>query len=110
MTLQKLKTLGKFTLALALISLIAWGAFPSVTNHSGEYTINKAERVTTDGKSQYMIYTAELVFKNVDDIRIWKFNSSDIYAKLKDGDVVTIDSYGLRLPFLSIYPNIKAIR
>lgn len=77
--------------------------------------INKTERVcssSTEGwvSCKYLVFTDKGVFKNTDSILIWKFNSSDIYGEISKGDKMKIKYYGWRVPFFSIYPNIKSVQ
>jgi hypothetical protein len=62
-------------------------------------------------KDTYMVFTEnDGVFENVDAKMYWKFNSSDIQNALTAGKEYTITYYGWRVPFLSWYPNVVAVK
>lgn len=72
----------------------------------------KEKTVKVDSNSsRYLIFckkedgTTE-VFENTDDMLRGKFNSSDVYMKLKNKHKYRIISVGIRIPFLSTYRNI----
>ena len=47
-----------------------------------------------------------LVLENTDNTIRFKFNSSDIYAALKEGETYEVEVIGYRVPFLNMYENI----
>jgi hypothetical protein len=73
--------------------------------------VTEKERVVNGESSKYLIFT-ELkdgrvrVFENTDSFIEFKFNSSDLYGKLKEGKTYELRTYGWRIPFLSKYENI----
>lgn len=59
----------------------------------------------------YMIYAEDAsgntyVFTDEDELWYWKWNSSDVYAKIKVGKTYEFEVCGVRIPFLSSYQNI----
>jgi len=76
-------------------------------------TVTDKERVVTgkgdDISSKYLIYTDKGTFENTDTFIKFKFNSSDLYGKLKKDSTYTVETYGFRVPFLSMYKNIVKI-
>lgn len=74
-----------------------------VTIHEKTVLIRQVE-----GKhsQDYLIYTDKGAFEISDQLLYGKFNSSDIYARLKINSKVQIKVCGKRVPFLSMYPNI----
>ena len=58
------------------------------------------------GDSKYLIFTNRGVFENTDTIFKMKFNSSDVYGKLKRGRIYTVEACGWRVQPLSWYKNI----
>ncbi|MCK5617437.1 DUF1523 family protein [Candidatus Pacearchaeota archaeon] len=50
------------------------------------------------------------VLKNSDSLVRWKFDSSTIQGKIKVGEQVSVRTYGFRIPFLSMYPNIIEVK
>jgi Protein of unknown function (DUF1523) len=78
------------------------------TDRDVTFTVNKTERVMSkDGNSsKYLIFTDKGVFENTDTFWYWKFNSSDIYGDMRNGNTYTAHVYGWRIQFLSMYPNV----
>lgn len=72
-------------------------------------TVTGKERVHSKDSSKYLIFTEEETFENTDYLLIGKFNSSDIYGKIKEGETYTFDVAGLRIPILSAYRNIHKV-
>lgn len=82
-------------------------------------TVTKTERIveSNDGSvdSKYLIYCEDdndvvVVFENTDSFIRGKFNSSDIYAQIKEGHRYKITVVGFRIRFLSAYQNIIKIQ
>lgn len=87
--------------------IVEWTTIRSITA-----TVMKKERIyyPIKGKSKYIIFTSEGVLKNVDSIAWIKFNSSDIYATLQEGEVYNFKICKFRIRFNSEYPNIISAR
>ena len=65
--------------------------------------------------SKYLVFTelqegGTKVFKNTDSLLEFKFNSSDLQGRLKEGQTYEIGTYGWRVPLLSMYKNIVSVR
>ena len=92
---------------IALITMISFNMYYCYgTTESVVVTVTSKERIHNEDESIYLIYTDEGVFKNTDSIYYFKFNSSDIYGELKEGESYRLNVYGFRIPFLSKYKNI----
>lgn len=65
--------------------------------------VESKERIEGTG---YLAFTNRGVYKNVDSLWFLKFNSSDVYGKLKEGALCKLTVNGLRVPLSSQYPNI----
>lgn len=78
------------------------------TQQNRKITVKKVERIITPygEKSKYLIYAEDGVYENTDNILRMKFNSADVYSQLQNGKTYMCDTYGWRVPLLSIYPNI----
>lgn len=101
----------KYTIIVAIPLLLLIG--PLIAYNTDEWieiTVNEKERVTQSTAegvdSKYLIYTDEEVLENTDSVWYWKFNSSDYYGSLKEGETYKARVYGFRIPFLSWYRNI----
>lgn len=106
----KLSTIISWTIIamiiLAVLSLPFLYVYCTQRNH--EITVKKTERIVSpDGKSsKYLIYAEDGVYENTDNVFRMKFNSADVYNQLQNGKTYMCDTYGWRVPFLSMYPNI----
>jgi hypothetical protein len=67
------------------------------------------ERRGDSTNSYYLIFTEDETFKNTDTLKFWKFNSSDIYGRIKVNSECEFDVYGFRVNFLSMYRNIISV-
>ena len=81
-------------------------------------TVKRLERIvesswsgeTASTTSKYLVFTNNEVLENTDSWLYLKFSSSDLYAKLKEGQTYKIKVAGWRIPFLSWYRNIIEIK
>lgn len=105
--------------SIIMIVSVAFAFMSSFNDHEYTVTVTDKDRVvinTEDGtSSKYLIYTEDStgqvrVFENTDNLFRFKWNSSDIQASLKIGETYTVEVVGYRVPFLSWYENIIAIR
>lgn len=96
-------------LMLGIKASIFYGTQDTVT-----FTVVDKERVTKSAGdtivSYYLIFTENETFGNKDSLFGWKWNSSDIYGSLREGETYEADVYGFRIGFLSKYRNILTIR
>lgn len=74
--------------------------------------IDSKERICDGGKEggcYYLIFTDKGAYKNSDAFFHFKFDSSEVQAKLKVGETYEITTYGWRVPFFSMYENVVAL-
>jgi hypothetical protein len=69
-------------------------------------TVTKTWTQYSDGQTIYLIGTNKGVFKDNDSFPYLKFNSSDFYNQVKQGDAYNFEVTGWRIPFMSEWPNI----
>ena len=62
--------------------------------------------IKPDQSNGYLVFTENEVFEVEDSIAYWRWNSSDVYNKIKVGEVYNCKVCGWRVPFLSLYRNI----
>ena len=95
---------------LILILVLCIGGCKGIIYHTTQDTIQvvvtEKERVVSENSSKYLIFTENETFKNTDTIWAWKWNSSDLYGKIKKGGEYKMRVYGFRVGFLSWYRNI----
>ena len=94
-------------IAIAVIGGSVILAYSTVDNET--ITIKDKERIQDGTSSYYLIFTDDEVFKNVDTMFFWKFDSSDVYNKLEVGKTYNVEVNWFRIPFLSAYRNILQI-
>lgn len=90
----------------------------SINKQTYIITVTDKQRVTYGhiwNVHKYLIFTEDedgviRVFENTDSFIYAKFNSSDIYAKLKLGSKAEITAVGMRIPGWSMYKNIIDVK
>lgn len=104
--LVKLVCCGIFVAAIASSVLIyQYGTIDEVT-----FQVVKTERVTEGQSSTYLVFTPGETFQNADNIMYWKFNSSDLYGQLREGETYRAKVNGFRVPVFSMYRNILQVQ
>lgn len=112
----------KFIVVVLVIAFAVVFSIRAFNFNDTEYTvtITDKDRITESSKdsdgnsktsSKYLVFADDengnsLVFENTDCFIRWKFNSSNIQGKLKEGHTYKITVIGYRVPFLSWYQNI----
>ena len=110
-------------IALVVIAVIAFPVMNFSNDHTYTVTITDKERVTTqvaEGQtdSKYLIYGEDVngktyVFEDTDTLFRWKFNSSDVFGALKEGETYELTVIGFRVHIFNWYENIidfKAVK
>lgn len=69
-------------------------------------TVTGKERINTQDTSYYLVFSDKGAFKNEDDFWQLKFDSSEVQAKLVEGNTYTCSKNYWRVPFLSVYENL----
>lgn len=112
------KSLGYLTvITLVIIAVIVAVVVVPVMNFTNDHqytiTITDKERVTIQGEtvSKYLIYGEDesgktYVFEDTDTLFRGKFNSSDVYGALKEGETYELTVIGSRIHILNWYENI----
>lgn len=103
-------------IALVVIPVIAFPVISFSNDHAYTVTITDKERVTTqvaEGQtdSKYLIYGEDengktYVFEDTDTLFRWKFNSSDVFGALKEGETYELTVIGFRVHIFNWYENI----
>lgn len=114
-------SLGYLTaITLVIIAVIVAIVVVPVMNftngHQYTITITDKERVTMQSdkdniSSKYLIYGEDengktYVFEDIDTLFRGKFNSSDVYGALKEGETYELTVIGFRIHILNWYENI----
>lgn len=100
---------------LIFIATITSSIWLNFNDHTCTVTVTGKERINKDDDSKYLIFGEDEngnvhVFENTDTLLRFKFNSSDIYGKIKEGETYTFVVTGLRIPVLDEYENIIKVK
>lgn len=102
----ELKLYGGLFAVLMVIALIAFGIYRSTATEA-VFTVERLERVAENGGGRYLIFTADgEVLENDDSWAFLKFDSSDIYGRMDEGETYKATVAGWRIRFLSMYRNV----
>lgn len=106
------RTLAALTLTAAAVPLAACGN-PHGNDRDVTFTVIDKERVCSGSdsgqKCQYLIYTDDGTYKNVDSVLNKKFRSSDLQGSLQVGHRYRVHVEGYRSGVLSEYPNVLKV-
>lgn len=82
----------------------------TVCNHTVHVT-DKYIKSNSNNNQIYLIVDNDTnIYKDVDDLWYWKFNSSDVYVQMKPGHDYNVTSIGWRFEWFSDYPNILSAK
>lgn len=103
---QGIKFETAFVVFVTLMLLVGayWG-FYHTTEEWIEVTVVGKEAVTHNKKTQYLVFTEDETFECEDSLYHGKFNSSDVYGRIKPGRY-RMRVEGWRIPLFSVYRNI----
>lgn len=111
--IEKLKKLTLIELIVILCIIFVFGGLlcsPIIdrcTKDTVTITIeDKGIKRHDKGDDKYLIYTDKGTFEITDSIAYWRWNSSDLYGRIKVGNTYDCTVCGWRIPFLSSYKNI----
>lgn len=103
-------------IALVVIAVIVFPVINFSNDHKYTVTITDKERVTRlsvacSTVSKYLVYGEDengktYVFENTDTLFRGKFNSSDVYGALKEGETYELTLIGFRVHIFNWYENI----
>lgn len=103
-------------IVVAVIAVIAFPVLNFSNDHQYTVTITDKERVITQSAqdnidSKYLIYGEDkngktYVFEDTDTLFRGKFNSSDVYGALKEGETYELTVIGFRVHIFNWYENI----
>jgi hypothetical protein len=113
-----MKNVGKIIFAIVVALVIAVGAFVFTKAYKESettvvFTVNDKDRVSygsgSDLTHKYLIYTNRGTYECTDSIFGNKFNSSDIYGRIKRDKRYRARVIGWRNHYMSSYQNILSI-
>lgn len=104
---------GCWAVSLGLVGLASVGLVAGYTalHPEKDVTVKVTDKVRTGGDdSKYLIFTSGGVYEDVDTFVKGKYNSSDLYGRIKVGQTYTFHVRGVRNHILSMYPNIITMK
>ncbi len=118
--IKKKKKIG-FTKVVIILTILIFvigissSVWLSFNDHEYTVTVTDKERINKDDDSKYLIFGEDEngivhVFENTDTTLRFKFNSSDIYGKVKEGETYTFVVVGIRIPIFDEYENIIKVK
>lgn len=71
--------------------------------------VQDKDRAKSDSSSDMRVYTKDCGVLHVQDL-FWgrQFNSADIFSSIEPGHTYMFHVTGIRVPFFSVFPNIRA--
>lgn len=99
----------KAIIAAIVLVILGYITTPYWTHGTETVTVVNSMVKPYDGHSKYLVYTDNGVFENTDTWYYFKFDSSDVQAKIMQGGKFKFTTYGFRVPFLSKYKNIISV-
>lgn len=102
---------------LLLFGFVGCGTCTVAPHFSRDTYVAKVTEKTVkrnNDDDEYLVFTelrngSVRVFENTDSLLEGKFNSSDVYARIKVGETYRLETYGWRIPALSAYENIVGV-
>lgn len=100
----------RLIIIIPLIIILAIFILPVCVRNTYTATVTDKGIKRADDTDKYLIYTDIGTFENTDELLCGKFNSSDIYGRIRVGDTYEFTVIGFRIPFLSAYQNIIEVK
>ena len=102
---------GLAMIVMFVLLLVVWTPYYNYgTDEITTFTVTGKERIVeSKGQSttsKYLVFTENETFENTDSLLHFKFDSSEVYGQLEEGETYSAKVYGFRVPFLSMYRNI----
>jgi hypothetical protein len=101
-----------FYVATLVIYIILFYLYFFTTKFTKEITVKEDFlMVSTNNKTMLNLIsdTSNTIYMVQNKYLLLKFNASEILVKLEKNKTYTVKGYGLRIPFLDLYPNIISI-
>lgn len=90
-----------------VIGGVGCGAYVNyATREDVTFRVTDKQIKREDNKDVYMVFTDHGVYQDKDTVWYFKWNSSDLFAKLHEGESYTCTTVGMRIPLFSKYRNL----
>jgi len=112
----KKETIVSFLIVAAILGFLLCIPYVFLTGHQ-EVEILSKERVDPkpshskkDSPSQYIVYTKQGPFKVTDTWWYLHFKASNVYGEMNEGKKYDVKTFGMRIPFFTMYKNIIKVK
>jgi len=103
------RNIGIVFIAFVLLAILSVVAAP-ILSHLNVETVNakvsSKEAKNTREDSKYLIFTDKTTYEITDSLLMFRFDSSDVFGRIKENHCYELKVRGWRVPFLSMYQNI----
>ncbi len=100
-----------FLVILILIVGVGYKLGYAFTSEEETITVEAKWDKRSGDKSKYLVSTTDgQVFQITDSFVNWRFDSSNLYARIKPGETYDIKTQGFRFGLLSDYKNIIEVK
>ncbi len=100
-----------FVISGLIVGAIAWPVSLGYSNPRDlSCHVTDKDRAARDGSSDMRVYTEECGVLKVQDL-FWagRFDSADVFASIEPGETYRFHVSGIRVPFFSVFPNIRSV-
>lgn len=92
---------------ILILSIVGYSLGYALTTGEETITIKEKWRKSSGDDDKYLVSAEDgQVFQITDSFIKWRFDSSNLYAELDEGDTCAILTQGWRFPLFSDYKNI----
>jgi len=103
----------KWAIAFVIVCIVASITISVVEAFDIDYydvtVTDKDIKRNSESTDIYLIYTDNTTYVITDSFIHWRFDSSDLYGSIREGQRYRIKTCGWRIPFLSSYENILEV-
>jgi hypothetical protein len=94
----------------SLCLLYTNGCYVFITNNNEDITIAKKYKYVANGFTNFMVVDDKGRHFNVNNnFWHWKWDSIEDWTNINVNNKIRVSYYGIRLPFLGLFPNIVAL-
>lgn len=94
--------------AAAVAAVCAWAIVDYSKVKTVTFTVSGKESVNTNDGHEYRIYTDRGTYVIGDSLIIGRFDSADVYGRMRENHTYDCQVIGWRIPFFSAFQNIKS--
>lgn len=97
--------------AIAVIGFAVYAFLWYGTTDTKTCTVLEKQATAKEGGTKYLLFTKECGQLQVaDDMLLGNYNSTDVFAGIKEGSTYHFETVGFRNGFFSAYPNVDEVQ